>query len=474
MRVSVEVQNDHLEKLASSHRPILPLAEIIWNALDADAKSVSVELVRNAMNGIELIRIRDDGHGISHEEAMTAFQRLGGSWKKQAQRSKVEHRILHGKDGEGRYKAFALGNTVRWMTRYKKDERILQFSIDGDRKWLKDFEISDPCQSNNGSTTGTTVEISNIARNFTALDDPHAVAEELATTFALYLREYQGVSIKFNNTSVSTSGVEEKFSEYDLPNVTFEDGTFYPVKLAVIEWKVPTERTIYYCDANGFAIEKRQAGIQEPGFTFTAYIKSPAVPVLEEKAAFSYGEEHPDVSRLYNIAKVGMKDHFRARRAELAKGLIEEWKAEDIYPYKGEPQNPIEVTERQVFDVVAKTVHDYLPDFDKTEKINRRFSLRLLKEAIESSPDAVQHILQEVLELPPEKAKDLADLLKKTTLTAIINASRLVADRLDFLHGLEMLLYNEKSKEQLLERAQLQKIIEEHTLVLPTFGRRCA
>src|SRR5260221_5866617 len=118
MRVSVEVQNDHLEKLTTASRPVIPIAELIWNALDADAKNVSVELERNPLNGIELIRIRDDGHGITPQVAGTAFGHLGGSWKRAAQRSHGEHRILHGKDGQGRYKAFAMGNGVSWMTTF--------------------------------------------------------------------------------------------------------------------------------------------------------------------------------------------------------------------------------------------------------------------------------------------------------------------------------------------------------------------
>jgi HSP90 family molecular chaperone len=133
MRVSVEVQNDHLEKLAAAKRPILAIAELIWNALDADAKLVTVQLERNGLDGIDLIRVRDDGHGIAHDEALTVFKKLGGSWKRQEHRSKGDRRILHGKDGQGRYKAFALGDSVNWFTRYKADGQVWGFSVAGNR-----------------------------------------------------------------------------------------------------------------------------------------------------------------------------------------------------------------------------------------------------------------------------------------------------------------------------------------------------
>ncbi len=471
MRVSVEVQSDHLEKLAAAKRPILAVAELIWNSLDADATEVVIEIDRNAMNGVEVVRVSDNGHGIDHGDALTVFKRLGGSWKRDAHRSKTKKRILHGKDGQGRYKAFALGDTVNWNTRYASNGNTWEFAVKGSRSHLKDFDIGDPRKLPKRKQTGTIVEIRDITKNFTSLDDARNVADELGVRFALYLREYPTVKIVFDGEAVSTAGVEDYFAEHSLPDVTFEDGSSYPVKLAIIEWKVTVDRALYYCDDVGFAVEKRSPGVQEPGFHFTAYVKSPAVPLLEDKAAFAFEEGHPDVDRLYALARAGMKDHFRARRAELARDLIETWKAEDIYPFKGEPLTTIERTERQVFDVVAKNVYDYLPDFDKSDKKSRRFSLHLLKQSIESSPSAVQQILKEVLELPAEKAEDLADLLKTTTLSAIISAARVVADRLDFLRGLELLLFNPKSKEQLLERAQLQKIIEEQTWI---FGEEFA
>jgi hypothetical protein len=38
--VEIQVQNDHLERLAHVRKPILAVAELIWNAVDADADKV--------------------------------------------------------------------------------------------------------------------------------------------------------------------------------------------------------------------------------------------------------------------------------------------------------------------------------------------------------------------------------------------------------------------------------------------------
>jgi hypothetical protein len=89
----------------------------------------------------------------------------------------------------------------------------------------------------------------------------------------------------------------------------------------------------------------------------------------------------------------------------------------------------------------------------------------LLRQAIEKSPVEVQRIIEEVLTLPREKRKDLADLLERTSLSAVINAAKTVAERLEFLRGLEMLVTDPQSEEELKERSQLHRILAEHTWI---------
>jgi hypothetical protein len=57
-------------------------------------------------------------------------------------------------------------------------------------------------------------------------------------------------------------------------------------------------------------------------------------------------------------------------------------------------------------------------------------------------PADLSKILTEVLDLPVEKRQELADLLDRTTLAHIIAASKIIADRVEFLQGLETLLFD--------------------------------
>lgn len=84
--LQVQVEGDFLESI-SRVPPIDAIAELIWNSLDAEASRVRVSLQRNLLGGIEGVTVADDGHGISYDDALDAFQKLGGSWKKTASHS---------------------------------------------------------------------------------------------------------------------------------------------------------------------------------------------------------------------------------------------------------------------------------------------------------------------------------------------------------------------------------------------------
>ncbi|MCY4059223.1 MAG: DNA mismatch repair protein, partial [Gammaproteobacteria bacterium] len=66
-------------------------------------------------------------------------------------------------------------------------------------------------------------------------------------------------------------------------------------------------------------------------------------------------------------------------------------------------------------------------------------------------------------EVQQSKGQSPADLLDRTTLAAIISASRLVADRLEFLRGLETLVFDTDLKIRVRERTQLHRMVAENS-----------
>jgi hypothetical protein len=140
----VQVESDHIKRLTAA-RPVPALAELVWNSADADATRIDIEIDQNDF-GMQAVTVRDDGHGLPHDEVEALFGKLGGSWKTHGNRSKIKGRILHGKEGKGRFKALALGRVANWSVIYREADKLLGYSITIIRDDLVDVRVSPkPC-----------------------------------------------------------------------------------------------------------------------------------------------------------------------------------------------------------------------------------------------------------------------------------------------------------------------------------------
>ncbi len=325
---------------------------------------------------------------------------------------------------------------------------------------LKRVQVADENPVANGRHRGVTVIVSELDRDYRSLRNP-GITEELAQIFALYLRQYPTVQISYNGTRVDPSAVEDHVQDYLLPEIVAEEET-YPASLTVVEWQMRTERRLYFCDEAGFPLDDTSPGVHAPGFDFTAYLKSNYFAKLTAENRLEIATLDAPTEKALTAAKTVMRDHFRRRSAEKAAGLVETWQQEKVYPYASEPTTLAEEAERQVFNVVALNVNHYLPEFQTSDEKTKRFQLRLLRHAVEHAPADLSKILTEVLELPVEKRSELADLLDRTTLAALISASKLIADRLEFIQGLETLVFDSEFKHAVRERTQLHRIVAEN------------
>ena len=469
---TVEVQPDFLER-QSKARPIQAVAELIWNGLDADANRVNVRLESGELRMTKIV-VRDNGQGIPYQDASDLFTRLGGSWKKPGGKTKTKERMLHGYEGRGRFKVFALGRVADWRVTYRKDEGNLHgYDISMLEDNIGEVRITDETVVDVG-TPGVEVEVSELHREYRSLDPDNAV-QELAETFALYLKDYRDVSIVYEGmqldpaTAIATARTEQL-------NHIDEDGTVHVVELEIIEWRNVTTRGLYLCTEHGFPLSKVTTRFHIGEFHFSAYLKSSFITKLHGEGQLDLAEMNPLLNACIEEAQQAVKAYFRDRAAERARTVVEEWKAERVYPYEGEAKSPLENAERKVFDILAVTASDFMPDFVSTPAKKKAFDLRMLRTAIEKSPEELQVIMNEVLGLPKRKQEELAALLREASLASIIGAAKIVADRLKFLAGLEQILFDGDMKARLKERSQLGAALLRRgvfALFMGLFARGC-
>lgn len=433
--------------------------ELAWNALDADADEVRVSFSEGALGGIDEVRISDNGTGMTGDFAVKVFTGLGGSWKASAGRSEAG-RPLHGRSGEGRWKAFGVGPRVRWETVAEVGDQRWLTLIEGSVDQIDGFDISDPVETDR--PRGTTVVIFGFLENPKGLQGDSVVGKVL-TTFATVV-EANDISLTYDGKRIDPSGVKQHSEEYPLE----VPADAPPAKLQVIEWAIEVERLLYLCDGAGTPLFEIHPNIQAPGFEFTAYLswdgfaENPSILPVAERWS-------PEIAPVIEAARDALRDHFRERQPEVTRRVIEEWKEEDAYPFISEPSGLIESAERDLFDIVALTASKAVNATN--DRKSRRLSLGLIKAALETDPGALHEILGKVLELPPDRMEELRRLLQQTTLGAIVTAARRITNRLDFLKALELLVFDRGVKAELKERSQLHRILANETWV---FGEEYA
>lgn len=452
-RVDLKVANDHVEKIIGKFGPKGALAEMIWNALDADATEVKIEISKHLLGGIKDVVIRDNGRGMDHAVIEDAFENLGGSWKK-GQLNQAG-RPYHGQLGEGRFSAFAIGNRVTWWTcTQSADGKKIEYTATIDRASVLGTTFVEPKKS--ARETGTIVTISNARENVSEKALLDAVPK-LALEFALYLERHPSTRIAINERPVDPKTLQEHTQTYPLPSFTASDGKEYNAGLTIIEWSHGFDRELALCGPGGHTFTTILPRIHAPGFDFTAYLHSDLIAKKQAENLLAVAEMDQDLSRLIDVAKKQMREHFERRRLEKTRSVVERWKAEKVYPYEGEPTGDLEKVERQLFDVVAIEVANNLPKFEESDLKTRQFSFKMLQIALEQNPGALNRIFREVFELPPEKVEEMSQLLTKTTLTSMINATKLVVDRLEYLKGLRSAVFD--YKKQLKERKELHRML---------------
>lgn len=232
--------------------------------------------------------------------------------------------------------------------------------------------------------------------------------------------------------------------------------------LTVIEWKLQNvSSAIFLCDGDDRVVDEVDARIQAPGSEFTAYLKwdgfSGNDPIgLEDDTDTPRG-------RLIAAAREALREHLaeRLRLQELA--TIQRWRDEGVWPYKDEPKTPIEAATRDTFNVVAMAASRTVDESKSGQ--SKALSLRLLKETFESDPEALLPILTDVARLPRARIEELTQILKHTTLAQLIQTGREIGSRMEFLSGLNTILFDRQIKKRLLERRQLHRILAHETWI---------
>lgn len=337
--LQLETTDDLVRRLARENDPVRAIIELIWNSLDAEATRVVVCFARSQLGAITRVLVKDNGHGIHPQEIRIFFGRLGDSWKVKQKRTQTGKRLLHGSRGEGRLRAFALGQSIQWESIADDVEGNRKRSIivgrSSNRK-LFEFDVVDaPAEP-----TGCVFAADN-TDNLTRVQrlDSETARDTIAATFAPILIDDKNITIEYDETAISVA--DQVLDDTKLDREVTIDRYRHPYKLRIIEWKSSKVRRIYFAAAEGRNVHEEDGREVETQYFYSAYITWSDANNYIGDLSLKYLAPSP-VSEIWQDAEAAITSHFsKKRRTERVKRL-QSWKLAGVYPYRGEPKSEAE------------------------------------------------------------------------------------------------------------------------------------
>ena len=444
--------NENIIKELAGTKPISALMELIYNSLDASATSIRIEITRNKLSGVEKIIVRDNGEGIEGDNIHLTFAECGYSGKRQGDKNHLG-KLVHGKNGRGRFKAYSLGSQIEWLS-CNNHQKI---KIQGDFSESKQFKIFFNDEIPENITRGTVFTAIVGTRSPLDFPDDNKICADLETILSGTLEDSR-ISI-FVNAKKLEVGSRIKNSQKMHLDAPYED-----VEIRTIIWKTKSESNnrICWCNKDFQVLQEEKWNPEENKTQNSLYIASQRIEKANTEGMLNLLALDATLSDILKQAKEKATTYILETEKSAVYDIIDDLQRKKIYPYSNIPQRAVEKKSKEVFDIILFEINRRAPSVFKRNKQETKLLLNSLKTAVEQDPDNVLKILKELLNLGTEDTKELADLLNKVSMSNIIKTNKTIVDKLTFLHLLETYLAYGDTSKYILERSQLHKIIEKH------------
>lgn len=451
-------------------KQIAAVAELVWNALDANANRVDVVLRRSRLDALMQIDVVDDGDGMTPERARAAFEGLGTTWKRGRTHTEGtgDRRILNGRHGEGRLWAFALGHRLNWTSTAATPTGRVGVQVTCDMNRADEYQVTQVEPSSVGTGTVVSIDVPEHHRK-QQVEDTDA-ATRLTAHLAFYLRAYPNVRVTFDGVRLDADVLIDR-APVDLPVhlPDSEPGRLPVAVLTVVEWnRHVDDRPMLLCDDDGVVLATHgKPPRKRTVFNYTPYLRLTGVRDRSPAALTALDMTHPG---LLEAAARSLRRHVATRAAQISAEVVRNLKAEGVYPYSGEPRDRLEEVERQLFDIVVTAVCQSLP---KTAG-PRKLMVLLLQIALKCNPAELHFALGRLPSLTDTDRRHLSDLLDSTDLDHAISAATEVATRRKVVARIRRLLVMGQSLQHQPHDEQLHATVARNLWLLGddwTFAR---
>lgn len=432
------------------------LTQIIYNSLDASASHIDVNIKYNNLNFIEIIQVLDNGCGIQAPDINNKwdpFLRRGYSEKKIGQINKF-NRNLHGKNGDGRFKSYALGSVIEWKSKTTDNSTIIVGRDTNPQAFeIKNGETLTEIATETGTLFTAYVNGKNI--NLPSFENLKADLERhFLTVIGESVNNKNAVSIYLNNKKLSVHEHIENQSENEL-NSPYND-----VKVKTIIWKQNSSdnNKLFWCDQSYNILKEERLDLSVQKTDNSLYISSQRIEKAKKNNTLEIIQDSKEFTDIKKQAEQ-IREKVLLEYKKLKTGdIIKRLKDENIYPYDEQNLSSTDKITQPLYDSIIIKINEKKPAFLRGEK-SKRYIVKTIKILIEEEPEHFIKILESLLDLTSEETIEFSKILEENPLPAIIKTTKTVSNRVKFLEGLRYLVYGELSK-TIKERTQLHKILE--------------
>lgn len=474
---SIQLGGNGVKSILAQYKPEKALAEYIWNGFDAGATKVSVEYEeQNELGAILHITVTDNGKGIPRSLLGNKFKPFHESEKAKDNQDSKHHSLTHGKNGVGRLTFFTFANRAIWTTTYQDGNDFLEYDIEIESSNLENYTGQNSSlresKAKEASTKVTFEGIREMSSSYLKVSVVNYLQQEFGWFLELF--KSKGFTIEIDghrldyNTQISDRATTQFIHE---PTSTVFD-------ISYIRWRksLPTEYSKFYLiNNNDDEVWKDTTKLnkQGDGFYHSIFVKSNYFDDFiydpkqsDEKLTLSNNGKRPFNSRSdaeYKFLEEEVTNFLRKKRKpflmQSAAQLVDEYEKTGILP----PLNSEwELARRNELKNLVRELYQIQPKIFSGSSIeNKKTFIHLLNALLDSDGrDQLFEIIDSVVRLDSSEQKDLAELLRSTQLSSVVQTMKLIADRYKTVDALKELVYNKALNGN--ERDHLQKMIDEN------------
>lgn len=420
MSVKVNITSKGIQKVLKNYNEKQAIAEYIWNGFDANANTIRVDYLANALGLLEQLTIADNGYGINFDRLQQKFDPFFES-EKSIQIVAPKHTSkMHGRNGVGRLTFFTFAHNAVWQTTYQSEKGFCSGEIHINTGALNSYSHDFSSVPENTGETGTTVSFTNL--KISQQDIEETVIHFLINEFCWFieLNKHKNYSIIVNGKALDFSSNIKTVEEFNL----FYPDTAVNFKIKYVHWKenLHKELSKYYFLASGEEIYKDYTTLNKKSddYFHSVYIDSDFFRDFDFKSFENEGQVAifgaAKSSAEYRFLIKALTEYLKSKRKpflkEYANRLIETYEEDEIFPvYASEREQ--ELRKPELVSLI-KALYEVEPKlFSSLNTDQKKTIVRLIDLLMRSNlRDEIFEMFNGMIELEAEEQDELLKLIK--------------------------------------------------------------